>query len=428
MKERVVIVGGGFGGLRLAQALASQPVGVTVVDRRNFHTFQPLLYQVATAMLEPGSIARSLRAILRRQANAEVRLATVVGVDWANRRVLLDEGEPIAFDTLVLAAGAVTSDYGIDGVAEHAFPLKSPEEALALRTHVLERFERADADPALIDAGELTFVVVGGGPTGVELAGALVELFDRVLRRDYPRLDVDRARVLLVEATDHLIDPFGPRSRQNALDTLGGRGVEILLQRAVTGVSATTVELGAEVIATRTLVWTAGVRANPLADTLGLVQTAGGRIVVDDDLGAPGHPGVYVIGDMAASSGPDGGLNPQMAPVAQQGAVHVADQIERRRQGLPPTSFSYRNRGIMATIGRNAAVAELPNGLRFRGRLAWAMWLALHLQRLVGFRNRFEVFTEWAWNYATFDRSARLMVKVDDQEGSGLRQPRAGGA
>ncbi|MGI9119593.1 MAG: NAD(P)/FAD-dependent oxidoreductase [Acidimicrobiales bacterium] len=417
MQERVVIVGGGFGGLRLAQALASQPVEVTVVDRRNFHTFQPLLYQVATAMLEPGSIARSLRAVLRRQANVEVRLATVVGVDWAERRILVQEGQPISFDTLVLAAGAVTSDYGIDGVEEHAFPLKSPEEALALRTHILECFERADADPALINGGELTFVVVGGGPTGVELAGALVELFDRVLRRDYPRVDVDRARVVLVEATDHLIDPFGPRSRQNAMDTLRARGVEILLHRAVTGVTVSGVGLGGEVIATRTLVWTAGVRANPLADALGLAQTAGGRIVVDDGLGVPGHPGVYVIGDMAASISPDGTTHPQMAPVAQQGASHVAAQIERRRQGLPPTPFRYRNRGIMATIGRNAAVAELPNGLRFRGRLAWAMWLALHLQRLVGFRNRFEVLTQWAWNYATFDRSARLMVKVGDDGG-----------
>ena len=419
MRQHVVIVGGGFGGLRLAQALASQPVEVTVVDRRNFHTFQPLLYQVATAMLEPGSIARSLRAILRRQANAEVRLATVVGVDWADRRVLVEEGQPISFDTLVLAAGAVTSDYGIEGVKDHAFPLKSPEEALALRTHILECFERADADPSMIDGGVLTFVVVGGGPTGVELAGALVELFDRVLRRDYPRVDVDRARVVLVEATDHLIDPFGPRSRQNALDTLRARGVEILLHRAVTGVDATSVAIGGEVIATRTLVWTAGVRANPLADALGLAQTAGGQIVVDDDLGVPGHPGVYVIGDMAASISPDGTTHPQMAPVAQQGASHVAAQIERRRQGLPPTPFRYRNRGMMATIGRNAAVAELPNGLRFRGRLAWAMWLALHLQRLVGFRNRFEVLTQWAWNYATFDRSARLMVKVDDDGGKG---------
>lgn len=414
MRQRVVVVGGGFGGLRMAQALASAPVDVTVVDRRNFHNFQPLLYQVATAMLEPGAIARSLRAILRRQHNAEVRLATVVGVDWDGRAVLTSEGDPIGFDVLVLAAGAVTSDYGIAGVAEHAFPLKSPEEALRLRTHVLERFERADADRTLVDAGELTFVVVGGGPTGVELAGALVELIDRVLRHDFPRVDIDRARVLLVEATDHLIDPFGARSRRNALDTLQERGVEVLLERAVTGVSATCVELGVETVPTATLVWTAGVRANPLADALGLDQTAGGRVVVGDDLGVPGRPGVYVIGDMAAGRDRHGTLHPQMAPVAQQGARHVAGQIERRRSGLPPTPFVYRNRGIMATIGRNAAVAELPNGLRFRGRLAWAMWLALHLQRLVGFRNRFEVLTQWAWNYLTYQRTALLMIDVAD--------------
>jgi NADH dehydrogenase len=411
----VVIVGGGFGGLRLAQALADAPVAVSLVDRRNFHTFQPLLYQVATAMLDPAAIARSLRAILRRQSNAEVRLGTVTGVDWDTKQVVVAEGEPIAFDVLVLAAGAVTSDYGIEGVAEHAFPLKSPEEALRLRHHVLERFERAFADQRLIDSGELTFVVVGGGPTGVELAGALVELIDNVVRKDFPGLDVDRAHVVLIEATDHLMDPFHPRSRDNAQDTLASRGVEVRLGTRVDAVTADAVHLaGGEVVPTRCLVWTAGVRANPLADVVGLAQAQGGRIVVEADLSAPGRPECFVIGDLAASREDDGALHPQMAPLAQQGADHVAAQLARRRDGLATQAFHYKNKGVMATIGRNAAVAELPNGMRFRGRLAWVMWLALHLQRLVGYRNRFEVLTSWAWNYVTSDRTARLMVGTGD--------------
>ncbi len=413
---RVVIVGGGFGGLRLAQALADDPVAVTLVDRRNHHTFQPLLYQVATAMLEPAAIARSLRAILRRQANVEVRLGDVTGVDWEAKRVLVAEGDAIGFDTLVLAAGAVTSDYGIAGVAEHAFPLKSAEEALRLRHHVLARFERALAGPALIDEGELTFVVVGGGPTGVEMAGALVELIDNVVRKDFPGLDVDRAHVVLVEATDHLIDPFSPKSRHNAAETLAARGVEVRLGTKVEAVTASAVHLaGGEEMPTRTLVWTAGVRANPLADALGLAQAEGRRIVVEDDLSVPGHPDCFVIGDLAASRNEEGALDPQMAPLAQQGARHVAEQLRRRRQRLATERFHYQNKGVMATIGRNAAVAELPNGMRFKGRLAWVMWLALHLQRLVGYRNRFDVLSSWAWNYLTTDRTARLMIGPDDR-------------
>ena len=409
-RHRVVIVGGGFGGLKLAQALADDPVEIILIDRRNFHTFQPLLYQVATAMLDPGAIARSLRAILQDQDNVVVRLATIVGVDWDTPAVISAEGDTIPFDTLVLATGAVTSDYGIEGVKEHAFPLKSTDEALQLRSHVLACFEQADANPALVDNGILTFVVVGGGPTGVELAGALAELIQRVLRKDFPRVDIGRARVMLVEATDRLLGGFAPKSQDNARQTLGSRGIEVRLGEKVVGASGTAVDLGHEIIPTRTLVWTAGVRANPLADALGLAQTSGGRIVVNDDLSVPDHPDVYVIGDLAAGREPNGELHPQMAGVAQQGAVHVARELRRKREGLAPTPFHYKNKGIMATIGRNAAVVEVPGGLRFRGRLAWVMWLALHLQRLVGFRNRWEVLTQWAWNYISYDRTARLMV------------------
>ena len=408
--HRVVIVGGGFGGLKLAQSLAEDPVEVTLVDRRNFHTFQPLLYQVATAMLDPGAIARSLRAILQDQGNVTVRLGTVVGVDWTQRLVGTAEGAPIPFDTLVLATGAVTSDYGIVGVEEHAFPLKSTDEALRLRSHVLARFEQADVHPELIEEGILTFVVVGGGPTGVELAGALMELIHKVLRKDFPRVPVGRARVVLIEATDHLLGGFGPASQRHAFETLRSRGIEVRLGEKVVGASDDAVDLGHEVLRTRTLIWTAGVRANPLADALGVEQTSGGRIVVNDDLSVPGRPDVYVIGDLAAGRDTSGGLHPQMAGVAQQGATHVAAQIRRRRDGLAATPFRYKSKGIMATIGRNAAVVEVPGGLRFRGRLAWVMWLALHLQRLVGFRNRWEVLTQWAWNYVSYDRTARLMV------------------
>lgn len=387
-----------------------------VVDRHNFHTFQPLLYQVATAGLAPEDVAHSVRGIVGRQRNTTVRHAEVIGVDLDTSDVLTAEGARIGFDHLVLAAGAVTADFGVPGVEEHAFGLKTLADAVVLRRHVLEQFEAADTTPALVDEGALTFVVAGAGPTGVEMCGALVELFDKVLAKDFPDLAVSRARVVLVEAADRVLGTFHPRSQQHALDLLRSRGVDVLTGRTVKEVRPDAVVLDGEVIATRTVVWAAGVRAVALADGLGIDQVGGGRVVVEPDLGVPGRPGVWVLGDMAAARDPQtGDLYPQMAPVAIAAGRHVARQIERHLRGEVTDGFVHRSRGLMATIGRRAAVAELPGGVRIRGTLAWLAWLLLHLVFLIGFRNRASVLVDWAWNYLTYDRAARLILEMPER-------------
>jgi len=416
-KPRVVIVGAGFGGLRLARELRRAPVEVVLVDQHNYHVFQPLLYQVATAALDPEEIAHNVRGLFHAQRNFAFRMGRVIGADWPNKRLLISEGDAIRFDYLVLAAGAVTNDFGIPGVAQHAFPLKSLPEALRMRSHIMRQFEMADADPSLIDHGALTFVVVGGGPTGVEMAGALVEWFQMVLRKDYPHLDVSRAHVILIEALDRLLAPFDAPLRDNARRTLAERGVEVILGEAVSEVRPDAVTLkSGRAIPTRTVIWGAGVRGSPLAAAMGLELTRGGRVVVNPDLSVPGRPEVYVIGDLAASQDAQGNLHPQLAQVALQGAAHVARQIERRIAGRYPTPtpgepFVYRDPGTMATIGRHAAVAQLPTGWRFTGFAAWLMWLFLHLVFLIGFRNRLNVLINWMWNYFTYDRSVRIILE-----------------
>ncbi len=410
-KPRVVVVGAGFGGLTLARALRRASVEVLLIDRRNYHTFQPLLYQVATAGLEPEEIAHAVRGIFQRQKNFSFRLGTVVGVDEAAKAVLLEDGDRIAFDYLVLATGVATNFFGIEGAEAHSFPLKSLPEAVALRSHIIRQFEQADRDRSLLERGALTFVVVGGGPTGVEMAGALVELFQKVLRKDFPHLPLDRARVVLVEASPRLLGAFHETSQAFALKKLARRGVEVRLDEPVVRLEADAVTLqSGEVLPTQTLIWAAGVRTPPLVEALAMEQTHGGRLVVQHNLSVPDHPDVFVIGDMAGSRDEEGRLHPQLAPVAMQGARHVARQIRRRIAGQPTTAFRYTDKGIMATIGRNAAVAELAFGLRTSGFLAWVMWLILHLVLLIGFRNRLNVLVNWAWNYFTYDRSARLIM------------------
>jgi NADH:ubiquinone reductase (H+-translocating) len=410
---RVVIVGAGFGGLRAATALRKAPVEVLLVDRYNYHTFQPLLYQVATAALETEEVAYAVRGIYQRQKNFDFRLASVTGVDFENRQVMVDEGPPIFYDYLILALGASTNFFGIEGVEENSFPLKSIPEAVNLRSHIIRMFEHADANPEVIEEGALNFVVVGGGPTGVEMAGSLVELFDLVLVKDFPLLEVSRARVYLVEAIDHLLAPFHEKSRENALKVLRKRGVDVLLGEAVVRATPSEVHLkSGKVIPAQTLIWAAGVRANPLSDVLGLEQARGARVVVSDNLSVPGHPEVFIVGDMAASTEPDGTLHPQIAQVALQGGKHAAGEIRRHLEGKPPKRFRYFDPGIMATIGRNAAVAELPLNLRFTGFIAWIMWLFLHLLYLVGFRNRLNVLINWGWNYFTYDRGNRLILDL----------------
>lgn len=418
-RPHVVIVGAGFGGLAAAKGLAEEPVDVTLVDQHNFHTFQPLLYQVATSGLASSDVAYPVRGIVSRQDNLEFRQARVIGVDLAARRLHL-QGEQhevgdLSYDHLVVAAGAVTNTFGIPGVDQHGFPLYSLGDAVALRNHVLERFEAADADPALVDEGALTVVVVGGGPTGVETAGALVELFDNVLDDDYRTLAVGRARVLLVEMLPHLLGPFSEVSRRHARETLEQRGVEVRTGVQVARVRPRSVEFeSGETVAAHTLVWAAGVQANPLAAALGLPTTAGGRVLVGPDLAVQGHPGVWAIGDVAAATdagSADAKPLPQLAPVAMQTGRHVAEQIARSIAQRETEPFHYKDKGTMATIGRSRAVAELPFGIKLRGVPAWLAWLGLHLVFLAGFRNRISVFVNWAWNWLTWDRGPRIIFR-----------------
>jgi NADH dehydrogenase len=409
---KVVVVGAGFGGLEVARGLKGAPVEVTLVDQHNFHTFQPLLYQVATAGLNAADVAYAVRGLFHGQDNVRFRQGRVTSVDWEARTVALADQPAVPFDHLVVAGGAAVTYFGTPGAAEHGFALYTLTDATALRNHVIERFEAADADPAEVARGGLTFVVVGGGPTGVETAGALAELFAMVFRKDYPSLDVSHARVVLVEMQDHLLGPFAASSRRHALETLRSRGVDVRLGAQVASVEPTSVVFAdGEVLPSQTLIWAAGVQASPLAAALGVAQERGGRITVEPDLRIPDHRGGWAIGDIAAAHDARGNLLPQLSPVAMQAGRHVARQIRRELEGKPSTSFRYRNKGTMATIGRRAAVAELPLRIKLRGAPAWVAWLALHLVYLVGKRNRASVLLNWAWNYLTWDRGPRLILR-----------------
>jgi NADH dehydrogenase len=420
-RTRVVVIGAGFGGLASARTLGEAGIDVTVVDRNNFHTFLPLLYQVATAGLNPADVAYPVRGIFRRHPSITFRQAGVAGVDWDRRTLLLDTHDApddhevlrtLTFDHLIVAAGATANYFGVEGAEEHGFPLYELDDAVRLRNHLLRRFEAADADPRAVEDGAMTVVIVGGGPTGVELAGAAVELVHGVLRKDFPHLDTDRARVVLVEMGPELLAPFTAKSRRSALETLRQRGVEVRLGTSVVSVGPDHVRLGDdETINAHTLVWAAGVQASPLAKALQVEVGRGGRVVVDDMLAISGRDGAYAVGDVAAIPvpGEDAPL-PQLAQVAMQSGKHAAEQIIRAAKGQEPKPFRYFNKGTMATIGRRAAVAELPGRIRLRGTIGWLSWLFLHLVMLVGFRNRVSVFLNWAWNYLTWDRGARLIL------------------
>lgn len=421
---KVVVVGAGFGGLEVARGLRNAPVEVTLVDRNNFQTFQPLLYQVATAGLNAADVATVVRGRFQDQHNLRFRRADVSSVDWEQGLVLLDGQDPLPFDQIVLAGGATVNHFGTPGAAQHGFALYTLEDAVVLRNHIVERFEAADRDPGTIDEGALTFVVVGGGPTGVETAGALAELFAMVFRRDYPTLDVSRARVVLVEMLDYLLAPFSQRSQRHALDTLRSRGVDVRLGVQVADVGPGSVTFAdGEVLACQTLVWAAGVRASSLAEVAGVETGRAGRISVESDLRIVGRDRAWAIGDIAASPDRRGGVLPQLAPVAMQGGRHVARQIVRQLEGKPTQPFRYIDKGTMATIGRRAAVAELPGGIKLRGGLAWVAWLGLHLLTLVGKRNRASVLLNWAWNYLTWDRGPRLILRTDSQRRSTRVEP-----
>ena len=422
----VVIIGAGFGGLHAAQALRRSPVEVTLVDRNNYHKFQPLLYEVAMAGLEPDDIAHNVRDIFRSDDNIRFRMGTVTDIDTHDQRIELDNGF-IMYDYLIVAGGAEVNYFGVEGAEEHAFPLKNLTDAINLRHHTLRQFEHYDQhrheSPEAIPEGMLNFVLVGGGPTGVEMAGALVELFD-TLERDYPTFSVrEQARVILLEMQDALLQGYAESLQDYTRRTLEHRGVDVQTGTTVSQVEADAVTLadGAR-IPTHTLIWAAGVQASPLADLLEADRTRGGQVVVSDHLTLPAHNNVFVVGDMAGIQGSaDNDWLPQLAQVAIQSGKHAAKQIQADVKGRTRTAFSYSDYGKMATIGRNAAVAELAGGLKFKGIVAWLMWVVIHIAKLVGFRNRASVFMDWIYNYFTYKRHARLIL--DDNEHPKPTQP-----
>ena len=411
-RPHVVIVGAGFAGLEAAKTLRDEPVRVTLVDRNNYHKFQPLLYEVAMAGLEPDDIAHNVRSIFQGNETVRFRLGTVTDIDPALQQVYLHGSDPLSYDHLILAAGAVSTDFGIPGVQEHAYPLKNVPDAVNLRNRVLRQFERYDRQREAAGEGALTFVIVGGGPTGVEMAGAFVELFD-TLNDDFAEFDTrEQARCILLEMEDHLLPPYKRPLQTYTRRVLEDRGVDVRTGTAVERVKADRVHLsGAPAIPTQTLVWAAGVKASPVADMMGADQAPDGRVIVRPDLSVPDHPTVYAVGDMAAIEGQDG-YEPQLAQVAIQSGRHAATQIQRDLRNGTRESFEYWDLGQMATIGRNAAVAEFAGGISFKGVFAWFLWVVIHIAKLVGFRNRASALVNWAYNYFTYSRSARLIVDM----------------
>jgi NADH dehydrogenase len=408
-QPHVVIVGGGFGGLYAAKALARDAVRVTLVDRRNHHLFQPLLYQVATAGLNPGDIAAPIRSVLRRQRNTTVLLAEATAVDVAGRRLLLADGA-LGYDHLILAAGATHSYFGQDAWAAHAPGLKSIEDALEIRRRVFLAYERAEreSDPAA-QAAWLTFVVIGAGPTGVEMAGALAEIARHALSQEFRHIDPGRARVILLEGAGAVLPPYPEPLRERAKEQLQALGVEVRTGSRVTAIDEGGVTLAAERIASRTVVWAAGVQGAPIARSLGAPLDRAGRVRVEPDLTLPGHPEVQVIGDLACLE-QDGQPVPGVCPAAIQQGRHAAENVRRALRGQPPAPFRYLDKGSFATIGRGAAVGEVYGRLRLSGAPAWLAWLGIHIFFLIGFRNRAVTLFQWAWSYFTWRRGVRLIT------------------
>jgi NADH dehydrogenase len=408
----VVIVGGGFGGLYAARALRDVDVEVTLLDRRNHHVFQPLLYQVATAALSPGDIASPIRWILRHQKNVEVLLAEVRRVDAARRVLVLDHGE-MSYDFLILATGATHAYFGHDEWQVAAPGLKTLEDALEIRRRVLLAYEHAEreSDPAK-RAALLTFVVIGGGPTGAEMAGALAEISRQSLARNFRHFDPSSARIILIEAGPSILSTFPETLREAATHDLQRLGVEVRTGRAVTGVSNGRVEIGSDSIAAATVLWAAGVAASPVGATLGVPTDRAGRVLVQPDLTIPGHRELFVIGDLASVPAANGKPLPGVAQVAIQTGRHAAANIRRALAGQPYLPFVYKDLGNMATIGRASAIADF-GWLRLKGWIAWLAWLFVHIMNLIGFRNRLVVLVQWAWAYFSYQRAIRLITSRD---------------
>jgi NADH dehydrogenase len=414
-RPRVVIAGAGFGGLTCARALRHAAVEVLLIDRRNYHLFTPLLYQVASSLLDPGEIARPVRELIRPLHNVDFRQADITGADLDKRLLLTDRG-PVPYDYLVLATGSRSEYFGNESLARHAFGLKDLDDGLALRNRVLSQFEASRwTDDREQRKAMLTFAVVGAGPTGVELAGSLSELIHLVLRKDYRDLDLAEVRVLLLEAADSVLAPFTPALRESARRALAKKGVEVKLGAKVEAVTSTSIRLaGGEEIAAGTIAWTAGVRASDLGGAIGFELGRQARIEVEPTLQVRGHPVVFVIGDLAGPA--EGGAPlPMLIPVAMQQGRHVAATIAELVRNGGASAFRYKDPGIMATIGRNSAVAQLGR-VHLSGFLGWLMWLGVHLVNVISFRSRVVVLVNWAWDYLFYDRPIRLIVRAGDDQ------------
>jgi NADH dehydrogenase len=418
VERSVVIVGGGFGGLSAAKVLRHAAIRVTLLDRHNYHLFQPLLYQVATATLSPGDIASPIRWILRNAKNIRVLLAEADSIDLAHRQVWLKDGAAIDYDYLIVATGSSHSYFGHDEWTRHAPGLKTLEDALEIRRRILLAFERAERETDAARRQELlTFVLVGGGPTGVELAGTLAEIARQTLRDEFRSIDTRQARIVLLEAGDTILPSFPPKLRDTARRSLTALGVDVRERSRVTAVDDHGVTVDGGRIAAGTVLWSAGVTACPLGRSLGVPLDRAGRVIVQPDLSIPGHPEVFVVGDAAAFIDRDGGLLPGVAQVAMQQAAHAARTIVNLERGVPPVPFVFHDKGSMAIVGRRSALADL-GWVAFSGTLAWLAWLFLHIFMLIGFRNRLVVLLQWAVAYFSYQRSVRLITNIERSDHS----------
>ena len=416
MRPRVVILGGGFAGLGAARKLKDADVDVVLVDKHDYHTFQPLLYQVATDLLETAVVGHPLRDLFREQPNLTVHQAGVTGIDLAKREAQVAETAPIPFDYLVVALGAEVNFFGVEGAPEHAFPMYTLADAVRLKEHVTKQWAAADRHPALVEDGGLNVVVVGGGPTGVETAGAMAELYRANFAKDYPNLPQEKARIILVEAAPALFAMFKPNLRSYAKKELEKRGVEVLLEEIVASIGPTRVMLksGAELDA-HTLVWGAGLQASPIAHSLGLELQRGNRIPAEPDLSLAGHPEVFPVGDNAwITDTKTGEVLPQLGSVALQAGEHAGENILLSVEGKERKPFRYFDKGTMATIGHGAAVIQMPRGRTLKGRVAWVAWGSVHLALLSTGEDRAKAMADWTWEEFTKERPGRITVKTEE--------------
>jgi NADH dehydrogenase len=416
--KHVVILGAGFGGVGALKHLRDANVRITLISNNDYQAFQPLLYQVATAELAPTEVAFPVRDLLHGHQNVTFHRAAVKGIDLAGKQVTAEGIAPLTYDYLVLGLGAVVNFFNTTGAAEHALPLYTLEDAIRLKEHILKMFEAVDNDPSLIDDGALTICIVGGGPTGVELAGALVDLYRSNLKEDYPNLPPHRARAILYEHSEHLLGAFKPKLQVYARKVLEERGVEVCTGTGVTSVGPRSIGLSnGATVPTHTVVWAAGLQANPIVKSLGVPTVHGDRIPVGPDLQVQGHPGVFAVGDIAAmTDGKTGKVLPGLGAVALQAGRHVGDSITRLLAGQEPEPFQYHDKGTMAQVGHGAAVVEFPWGGTLTGHVAWLAWLGVHLALLNGSEQKVSTFVDWGWNLLTGHRDKRIILTDEDTE------------